>query len=167
MLEEVPGNNAASLNGIASSQDVRSFPVLSAVQAGRMVDVADPYEVGGGVEEITVHDARDIGPRAFALTVEGDSMISKPPKLGEKSFNEGDTIICDPDAALYPGCYVIAKTADHQKATFKKYRPLGEDENGVEIIDLVPLNEDWPTIRIDANHPGIVIGRVVRRTERV
>ena len=35
------------------------------------------------------------------------------------------------------------------EATFKKYRPRGLNEQGQQVFELVPLNEDYPSMRSD------------------
>ena len=144
----------------------RRVPLISWVSAGLMKDVSDPYEVGSGVDEVTLDDARDVGPRAFALRVQGDSMLARP-LGGDDSFADGDVIVVDPDAPIEPGRFVVAKTANQQEAVFKKYRPRGVDKNGQEIRELAPLNQDYPTIRIDADNPGLIVGRVVRHIKKL
>lgn len=141
---------------------VRTIPVVSYVQAGSMSEIADPYPAGTGHAEVTVYKAEDIGPRAFALEVEGESMIVNPPVMGAVSYLPGEIIVCDPDAPLKPGDLVIAKT--EAGATFKKYRPGGSNKNGAEIIYLVPLNDDWESIKIDQSNPGTIVGKIVRHT---
>jgi hypothetical protein len=37
---------------------------------------------------------------------------------------------------------------------FRRYEPQGYDKRGRHIIDLVPLNPNYPTLRIDACNPG-------------
>lgn len=137
----------------------RRVPLISWIEAGKMTEVTDPWEIGSGEEEVSLDKARDVGPRAFALSVRGDSMYSL---VGPHSFSEGDTIIVDPDAPLSPGCFVVAKSDIEESATFKKYRPRGVDSKGVEVIELTPLNDDHPAIILNSANPGRIIGRVKR-----
>ena len=74
-------------------------------------------------------------------------------------FNEGDRIIVDPNVAPHPGDFVVAKN-HNEEATFKKYRQRGIDENGNDIFELIPLNEDYPTLRSDLV-PLKIIGTMV------
>ena len=111
----------------------------------------DPYAPGGG-EDYLSSDAR-VGPHAFALVIEGDSMTPE--------FRPGDKVIIDPTVAPRPGEYVVAKRHKDQRATFKKYRLRGQDSRGRDMIELVPLNLDWPTLVIDADNPGAIIGTMV------
>ena len=128
-----------------------SIPVIDRVQAGGWAEVQDPYAPGGG-EDYLSSDAR-VGPHAFALVIEGDSMTPE--------FRPGDKVIIDPTVAPRPGEYVVAKRHKDQRATFKKYRLRGQDSRGRDMIELVPLNLDWPTLVIDADNPGAIIGTMV------
>lgn len=103
-------------------------------------------------------DDTDVGPRAFALEIIGESMLP--------DFRPGEVIIIDPDSAIRPGDFVVAKTDGDEEATFKKYRPRGYDDDNVEIIELVPLNEDYPSETINAARPGRIIGKMVRHIRK-
>ena len=46
------------------------------------------------------------------------------------------------------GDYVVAKNGA-EEATFKKYRVRGQDEKGRTIFELIPLNDDYETMRSD------------------
>ncbi|MDM5132881.1 helix-turn-helix domain-containing protein [Aeromonas piscicola] len=121
-------------------------PILSYVQAGHwreMCEQATSFD--GNVEYVTA--GTDIGPYGFGLWLRGDSMLPL--------FKEGDLIIVDPDEAPQPGDYVVAKNGSDE-ATFKKYRPRGIDENGQEVFELVPLNDDYPTMHSDRQHIQII-----------
>ncbi len=158
----LPGQIGGMISSQGHSVESRVFPVIDLVRAGKYSEISDVYPEGDGAHGVTVYKAGDVGPRAFAVEVEGESMVVNPPKAGEVSYNPGDFIVCDPDATYKPGDLVIAKRDTDEQATFKKYRPVGLDGDGNEIIDLVPLNEDWPRIRIDADNPGHIVGKVVR-----
>ncbi len=126
-------------------------PVIDRVQAGGWSEVGDPYAVGGGEEFLTTD--LQVSPYTFALVLEGLSMTPE--------FRPGDKVIIDPATRPRPGEYVVAKREKDQEATFKKYRLRGQDAQGRDIIELVPLNPDWPTLVIDADNPGYIIGTMV------
>lgn len=121
-------------------------PILSYVQAGNWREICEQATgFDGNVEYVTA--SVDIGPRGFGLWLRGNSMTP--------FFNEGDLIIVDPDEAPRPGDYVVAKNGS-EEATFKKYRPRGIDENGQEVFELVPLNDDYPPMHSDRQHIEII-----------
>lgn len=60
--------------------------------------------------------------------------------------------------------YVAALEHDKNNATFKKYRPKGFDDNGVEYWHLVPSNDEYPII--DSRYqPFDVLGVAVERNQ--
>lgn len=124
----------------------RRVPILSYVQAGHwreMCEQASGFD--GNVEYVSA--SIDIGSRGFGLWLRGNSMTP--------FFNEGDLVIIDPDEQPRPGDYVVAKNGS-EEATFKKYRPRGIDESGQEVFELVPLNDDFPTMHSDRQHIEII-----------
>ncbi|MFM5249022.1 LexA family protein [Aeromonas hydrophila] len=131
-------------------------PVLSYVQAGNwheMCEQATAFD--GNVEYVTA--GVDVGPCGFGLWLRGQSM--------EPFFKEGDLIIVDPDEAPQPGDLVVARNGS-EEATFKKYRPRGIDESGQEVFELVPLNDDFPTMHSDRQHIQIIGVMVEHRSYR-
>lgn len=95
----------------------------------------------------------DHSAHAFALVIRDESMAPE--------FREGDKIIVDPEVTPQPGDFVIAKLERDAEATFKKFRPRGQDADGGAMIELAPLNPDWPTLAINAETPGRIIGTLV------
>ncbi|MCR3964368.1 helix-turn-helix domain-containing protein [Aeromonas veronii] len=131
-------------------------PILSYVQAGNwreMCEQATTFD--GNVEYVSA--GGEIGPYGFGLWLRGDSMLPQ--------FKEGDLIIVDPDESPQPGDYVVAKNGSDE-ATFKKYRPRGIDESGLEVFELVPLNDDYPTMHSDRQHIQIIGVMVEHRSYR-
>ncbi len=133
----------------------RRVPVISYVQAGLMVEVVDPFSLGGGFEIIEV--SMPCSARTFALRIRGNSM--------EPRFYEGDLAIIDPELTPKPGQFVVAKNTS-EEATFKKYRPRGLDERGNDVFELVPLNDDYPTLHSERDHLHI-IGVCIERRENM
>jgi SOS-response transcriptional repressor LexA len=127
----------------------RRIPVISFVRAGHWAEAADPYAVGDG-EDFVLSDL-DVSDQTFAVRISGDSM--------EPDFKEGDLVIIDPNVSPRPGDFVVAKNG-HEEATFKKYRPRGMTDAGIEVAELVPLNPDYPIQRSDLT-PFVVIGTMV------
>lgn len=139
----------AAANVAPAPLGTRRIPLVSYVQAGHMTEAVDPYALGDA-DEWMLTDL-DLSANAFALKIKGDSMLPE--------FREGDTVIIDPVVPPLPGDYVVAKNGENE-ATFKKYRPRGVNEHGHQVFELVPLNEDYPSMRSDIT-PIRIIGTMV------
>jgi SOS-response transcriptional repressor LexA len=158
-LGRIYGSTAAQLLGGGSATtaerderpQVRTVPLIDSVAAGHWTDVADPYEKGDAERWIPVN--RHVGPRAFALVIDGPSM--------EPEFHDGDVIIVDPDVAPQPGRYVVARMEEDNAATFKRYREKGRDGRGRPMIELVPVNPDWPVMPLSSSKGGRIVGVAV------
>ena len=135
-----------------TGKKLREIPVLDFVQAGLWRDVVyDGLHPKGKTH--TTYEGLD--PKAvFSLTVDGMSMAPE--------FLPGDEIVVDAAKAPVPGSLVVAQEIQHGSAltTFKKYRVIGISEYGVDIIELVPLNPDFPTYnstQIEISIIGVVV----------
>lgn len=124
-------------------------PLLSYVQAGNWKGVGESFHPHDA-DELLMTDL-DLSDAAFALEIKGDSMLPE--------FRPGDRVIIEPAISPQPGDYVVAKNGE-EEATFKKYRPRGVNERGEMIFELVPLNEDYPSMRSDVT-PIRIIGVMV------
>lgn len=155
--ESRPVNGSVLVHG---APDMREVPLISFVEAGVWSDSNDPYPRGQGMEAIGIDPelAAHLSRVAFALKIEGHSM--------EPEFQPGDVIVVDPNIQPRPGDLVVAKLDGEEKATFKKYRDRGLDTDGNRVIELVPLNPDYPTLRIDADSPGKIVATMVEHRRR-
>lgn len=152
----VPSPVAFDENVTRVPMGTRPIPVISSVQAGALRDMDSPYEPGDGYAVIYTDDV-SLSRWTFCVEVEGESMRPR--------FQPGDLLIVDPELSPNPGNFVIARNGTNQ-ATFKKYRPRGIDERGNTVFELVPLNEDYPTLRSDTEKL-IVIGVVVEHRNKL
>ncbi|NMM21558.1 MAG: LexA family transcriptional regulator [Rhodoferax sp.] len=136
-------------NVASAPMGLTQIPLISSVQAGAWTEVIDNFQPGDAEVWLTT-DLR-MSNHAFALEIKGDSMLP--------DFKPGDRVIIDPEVPPQPGDFVVAKNGGNE-ATFKKYRPRGAGPDGGMIFELVPLNEDFPSIRSDAQ-PLRIIGTMV------
>ena len=82
-------------------------------------------------------------------------------------YKPGDVVIIEPEWEPRPGDCVAAKNGK-QEATFKKYRLRGSNPDGNDIFELVPINDNYPTVRSDET-PLTIIGVMAelrRKTRR-
>jgi SOS-response transcriptional repressor LexA len=117
----------------------RTFPVISAVQAGMWTEAVEPVPAIASDEwyETTERTSKN----CFWLRVNGDSMTA-PSGI---SFPEGTLILVDTERDHQSGSFVVAKLTDVNEATFKKL-----------VVDagqkfLKPLNNSYPTLPINGN----------------
>ena len=125
-------------------------PLISNIQAGMWAEIVDNFQPGDAEEWLLT--STKVSGHAFALKIKGDSMYRAD---NPESFKEGDVVLIDPDVQPKPGGFVAARNGK-QEATFKRYRPRGLNEKGVEYFELVPLNENYPTMRSDLEEITII-----------
>lgn len=129
---------------------IRSWvPLISWVQAGAFCESPDIYEPSDG--ELMMPVPKSVSKHAYALKVEGDSMVS--PYAGTRSYPPGTIIYVDPEKSPVAGDKVIAKTGEGA-VTFKVYKTDGSSHL------LVPLNPQYPTITMtdDMHICGVIVG---------
>lgn len=134
------------------ANQLQQIPLLDYVQAGIFHDVG--YD---GIHPIGMSWTNYVGSRSecvFGLIVEGMSM--------SPDFMPGDKLVVDGALQAKPGSLVIAQEVQHGTArtTFKKYRVIGINEFGVDVIELVPINPDFPIYnsnQIEISIIGVVV----------
>jgi len=147
-----PENTQFESNVSLLDTPLQAIPLLDYVQAGLFHEVGYDGINPLGTSWTTYKSARP--ECVFSLKVEGASMSPE--------FQPGDEIVVDGSLEAKPGSLVIAQEIKHGEArtTFKKYRVIGINEFGVDIIELVPLNPDFPTLnsnQIDISIIGVVV----------
>ena len=136
------------------SSDVRHtvrVPIIDTLQASDWTDTEGA--IGSTVGSSYLQTDLGVSSIAFALVIQGKSM--------EPEFQSGDKVIIDPSVQPRPGDFVVAMRDQDQEVTFKKYRLKSEDEGEGNVIELVPVNPDWPTLLIDQQNLGRIIGTMV------
>lgn len=78
-------------------------------------------------------------------------------------FVEGDRVIIDCELVPQPGDFVVARNGG-EEATFKKYKIISIGEK--EVFDLIPLNDNYPSMRSDQQHIQIIGVMVEQRRYR-
>ena len=142
------------ISGLQETLLTRAVPILSADRIEMLEK--DLGSTKDALQYVSV--GSEISDEAFCLVVTDSSM--------EPKFNIGDQLICDPKAEIRPGDFVIAKLDDEIAASIRRYRLKGA-QNGKPVVELVPLNDDYPTQTIDASSPGKIYARVVEQRLKV
>ena len=135
---------------------LRPIPIISWVQAGAFVE-SNVIDETWAVSDY-VHATSNVSDKAFALRVEGDSMVSH---TGGYSFPEGVIIICDPEQSASVGSFVIAKDTTTQGTTFKRL-----DGDGL-TFKLTALNSDKYDPILINNGNIRIIAKVVDSVQRL
>lgn len=113
----------------------QKIPLLSYKQALDWSYSAGPVIAGGYIGWYM--SDKDYAAGVFALVVADDSM--------SPVFAAGDHIVVDPGLKPRPGDYVVARTGQ-EELILAKLRITGVDAAGGDVIALLPLNEDYPTL---------------------
>ncbi|MBI4725030.1 MAG: hypothetical protein HY765_08655 [Rhodomicrobium sp.] len=145
-----------------SSKMVRRIPFVG------LEDFAELKRIASGLEPmpaatIPVSGDEALPARAVFIEIEDKSMSNPNEPV---SFEPGDKALIDIDASPAPSDFVLALVPEEGAALFRLYREAGRAGDGSLIIDLVPLNPNFRTIRITDANPGQIIG-VCRRIYRI
>ncbi|WP_257469448.1 LexA family protein [Pantoea allii] len=132
-------------NVAAAPVGALKVPVISYVQAGQWSPESDARNLEGNIDYVL--STGNFSSGTFALKIRGKSM--------EPEFVEGDLILVDPELRPQPGDYVVAKNGEDE-ATFKKYRARGVNQEGNDIFELVPLNDDFAIRSSDKEKINII-----------
>jgi len=109
-------------------------------------------------EFVIIPGEEHAGPLTFAHRVVDDSMLNPSTNDG---FRPGDMVIFDGERKPTPGDYVLASLKTEDACAFRQYRLGGKDENGDEVVILVPINPNYPMERIINGKTGGIVGRLV------
>ncbi len=152
-------------NTLRLETSIRTVPVLDMLQAIRPHEVVDNFHTGNNTNVITIDTvlASVLGDHAFAIEVVGESMYNA---ASPDCVRPGDVVIIDPGQKPTPGDFVVAAMGKSNEATFKKYRSLGDDPQGRPVFELVPLNNDFPTLTVNAANPGYIVGTMIEHRKR-
>jgi SOS-response transcriptional repressor LexA len=123
----------------------RMLPLIDSEQAAHWTDGTGLLEKGEPKRWVPAPSS--VGPRAFGLRIEGNSM--------EPDFRNGDVVIVDPDMEPSPGDFVASRFEDANTVTFRRYRQKIDGTAGL-IVELVPLNPDWPPLPLIGR--GCIVG---------
>ena len=101
--------------------------------------------------------------RAIFIEIEDKSMSNPNEPV---SFEPGDKALIDMDARPTPSDFVLALVPEERTALFRLYREVGRAPDGSILVDLVPLNPNFRTVRLSNANEGQIIG-VCRRVYRI
>lgn len=141
---------SSDLQNVTPIAPRKRVPVISWDDVGAWSEAVDMSKVD---EKFEYAYKSDPSSRAFALEVQGESMISQVP--GDRiTFPPGTILVVEPGAPVVAGDFVVATDATTGKATFKK---LAYDSGR---WFLRPLHPSYPTTEID-DPAKRVVGKVI------
>lgn len=141
---------SSDLQNVTPIAPRKRVPVISWDDVGAWSETGDMSKVD---EKFEYAYKSDPSSRAFALEVQGESMISQVP--GDRiTFPPGTILVVEPGAPVVAGDFVVATDATTGKATFKK---LSYDSGR---WFLRPLHPSYPTTEID-DPAKRVVGKVI------
>lgn len=103
----------------------------------------------------------NLGPLAFVLDADDDSMVPFPPAPGD-NFPFGTTLVFDPGIPVKPGDYVLVKVSGQAASVFRKYRETGSGNQ----VEFVPLNANYRTLAGTLNETAFIIARLATDLRR-
>ncbi len=121
------------LDGSGRRRDSMTVPLVGAIAAGSPIPMP-PDTLPPGYEEVAVTEAQTRGrPNAFALRVQGTSMI-------DALIDDGDIVILEPTQSCDDGDMVAVWLRDENETTLKKFFHEGER------VRLQPMNSTMDPI---------------------
>ncbi|NBX65882.1 MAG: helix-turn-helix transcriptional regulator [Proteobacteria bacterium] len=114
-----------------SSRAVRPIPLIGLAQAGRDGYFDDSgFPAGSGWDEVRFPDTQSIDDHAYALEIQGDSMLPL--------YRDGDVIVVSPTAQLRKGDRVVMKTKNGEVMAKELARKTAQK---IELKSLNPAHE--------------------------
>ncbi len=156
-----------NINRIERAQSIFSKMVQRVPLVG-LENITELKRIASGLEPmlamtIPVSGDETLPEHAIFIGIQDKSMSNPNEPL---SFEPGDKALIDIEATPAPGDFVLALVPEEGAALFRLYREAGRAKDGSLIIDLVPLNPNFRTIRITNGSTAQIIG-VCRRVHRI
>jgi transcriptional regulator with XRE-family HTH domain len=154
-------NQIERTHGVASRM-VRRIPLVGINNISELQRIASGFKPMLAVT-IPISGEETLPEDAIFIEIEDKSMWNPNEAV---SFEPGDKAMIDLRASPSPADFVLALVAEERAALFRLYREVGRADDGSLIVDLVPLNPNFRTIRLSNADDGQIIG-VCRRVHRI
>lgn len=131
-----------------------------------------PLYVWGDLWMLTLPDQGTLATlRSLAVPEDDVSdlafFVEAPDDSNAPIFNEGDKMLCDPERPPVPGKFVIAMVNGQRVPVFGRYRVKDLVNGEPSNVEIVPENDNFPTIRVKSMSDLRIIGRIVFRMSAV
>ncbi len=154
-------NQSEGAQGL-SSQMVRRIPLLALENMSELKSIASG-QAPTSAASVPFCSREPVPERCIFIEIADKSMSHPREPI---SFEPGDKAMIELDAAPGPSDFVLALAPEEQTALFRLYREVGRAEDGSILVDLVPLNPNFRTIRVSNATPVQIIG-VCRSIHRI
>ncbi|MBT3070762.1 XRE family transcriptional regulator [Rhodomicrobium sp. Az07] len=155
------GSDLNKVEGV-KALSIRHIPLLALDNMDELKRIAEGSEPAS-CTAVPVFGEEVLPGRCIFIDIRDKSMSHAYEPV---SFEPGDKALIDLDARPSPSDFVLALVPEEQTALFRLYREIGRAKDGSIVIDLVPLNPNFRTIRISSVAAGQIIG-VCRSIHRV
>lgn len=135
------------VNVLASSSGNAKIPQIVWGDLPKVAGGTSPMDLAQAW--ISIDPDNDVSSAEFRVEVVDDSMAP--------AFRSGDRLRVNQEIKPWAGCQVIALLDGADSAILRHYRPRSGG-----AVDLVPESPDWPTVTLNAQQAGQIIGVVVR-----
>ncbi len=145
---------AGSKNFFAGSINNKIVPVLNPSQLAKYPEIPD-----ADILYLTIDKklAEVSGPDLFAIILEDDRM--------SPDLKPNDIIIIDPSVNAMPGEIILTELEKEKAFLVARYSPYEKTNTNSLGFKLVPSNSYWPTVIVNSQNPGKIIGTVVERRD--
>jgi SOS-response transcriptional repressor LexA len=154
--------NQIEITRAISSRMIRRVPLVALENISEFTRIASGLEPMLAVT-VPVSEEETLPEQVIFIEIEDKSMSNPSEPV---SFEPGDKAMIDIEASPTPSDFVLALVPEERTALFRLYREVGRAEDGSLVIDLVPLNPNFRTVRISNVSPGQIIG-VCCRVHRI
>lgn len=142
-------------DGFSNLTILKRIPLLDMAKIGALRVNDDPMTQWDQVTLVAV--PVDVPDGCWVIVINDESC--------EPEFHKGSMVICDPNAEILPGKYVIAVLTDHKRAVFGRYRPSGYRDT--KRFTLIRTNPDYPDIEVGVKVKGFVLARAIKHVRDI
>jgi SOS-response transcriptional repressor LexA len=148
-----------------SGLQTKTMPLFGSEDGDRCAAYIATGDISKDARRYTMMDDQEQMPiHSFAFLVEDEDMVTRPPKLGERSFHPGDVVVVSPNIELKPGDFVLCRIHKGPMRLRKMKAALNKDGTSGSI--LAPQNHDYDETIVEA-HKAKIVGRVIRHNQKL
>jgi hypothetical protein len=133
----------------------KQIPLLHMNEIGTLTKGQSVLDAWDGVS--TVSAPIDISENAIGVNIVDAA--------NEPDFKPGDMVVVEPLISPVPGRFVVAVVNGSESAVFRKYKETRWQDSSV--FELIATNPLFPSVPVDEQHPGHIVGVAVAHIRRI